>query len=96
MAGWRRFTLVTWPMLAPVTLFVTVITLIRCFSEFELVAVLTRGGPSGATEMMLYTLYQEAFRYFDIGIASALAVLFLGFVAVLSIAQVRAFDRGGR
>ncbi|MEM8553027.1 MAG: sugar ABC transporter permease, partial [Pseudomonadota bacterium] len=49
--GWRRFELVTWPMLGPVTVFVTVITLIRTLSEFELVAVLTQGGPDGATEM---------------------------------------------
>ncbi|MGR3512105.1 MAG: carbohydrate ABC transporter permease [Paracoccaceae bacterium] len=86
--GWKRFTLVTWPMLAPVTLFVSVITLIRSFGEFELVAVLTQGGPDGATEMVLYTLYQEAFRFFDIGRASALAVLFLGFVMIVSLAQI--------
>ncbi|WP_235890836.1 carbohydrate ABC transporter permease [Pararhizobium mangrovi] len=93
--GWGRFTLVTWPQLAPVTLFVTVITLIRCFSEFETVAVLTNGGPSGATDMILFTLYQQAFRYFDIGVASALAVAFLLFVALLSIVQVSLFERGG-
>lgn len=93
--GWSRFTLVTLPTLAPVTLFVTVITLIRSVSEFETVAVLTQGGPSGATEMLLYTLYQQAFRYFDVGAAAALAVVFLLLVGVLSILQVRLFDRGG-
>ena len=91
--GWKRFTLVTWPMLGPVTLFVSVITLVRSFSEFESVAVLTQGGPSGATDMMLYTLYQEAFRFFDIGTASAIAITFLGFVAGLSILQVAVLDR---
>jgi multiple sugar transport system permease protein len=91
--GWRRFTLVTWPMLAPVTLFVTVITLIRAFGEFELVAVLTNGGPDGATEMVLFTLYQEAFRFFDIGRASALAAVFLGFVMALSLLQIRLAER---
>ena len=91
--GWKRFTLVTWPMLGPVTLFVSVITLVRSFSEFESVAVLTQGGPSGATDMMLYTLYQEAFRFFDIGTASAIAITFLGFVAGLSILQVGVLDR---
>lgn len=91
--GWSRFTMVTWPMLGPVTLFVTVITLIRALSEFEMIAVLTLGGPNGATEMLLYTLYHNAFRYFDIGLASALAVAFLGFVAAVSVLQVRVFDR---
>jgi multiple sugar transport system permease protein len=92
-AGWRRFTLITWPLLAPVTLFVTTITLIRSFSEFETVAVLTSGGPNGATDMMLYTLYEEAFRFFNIGLAAAIAVTFLAFVAGLSILKVRVFDR---
>lgn len=92
-SGWRRFTLVTWPLLGPVTLFVTTITLIRAVSEFETVAVLTSGGPNGATDMMLYTLYEEAFRYFDIGLAAAISVSFLGFVAALSILKVRMFDR---
>jgi len=92
-AGWGRFTLVTWPLLAPVTLFVTTITLIRSFSEFETVAVLTSGGPNGATDMMLYTLYEEAFRFFNIGLAAAIAVTFLAFVAGLSILKVRVFDR---
>jgi len=91
--GWKRFTLVTWPMLGPVTLFVTTITLIRAFSEFETVAVLTSGGPNGATDMMLYTLYEEAFRFFDIGLAAAISVAFLGFVAGLSILKVRVFDK---
>ena len=91
--GWRRFTLVTWPLLGPVTLFVTTITLIRAVSEFETVAVLTNGGPNGATDMMLYTLFNEAFRYFDIGLASALAVTFLGLVAGVSVLKVGYFDR---
>ena len=92
-AGWDRFVFITWPMLGPVTLFVATITLIRAFSEFETVAVLTSGGPNGATDMMLYTLYDEAFRFFDIGVASALAVVFLGFVAGLSILKVRVLDK---
>lgn len=90
--GWGRFTLVTWPMLGPVTLFVAVVTLIRSFSEFETVAVLTLGGPNNATAMILYTLYEQAFRFFDIGLASALAVAFLGFVAGVSILKVWFFD----
>jgi multiple sugar transport system permease protein len=43
--------------------------------------------------MMLYTLYEEAFRFFNIGLAAAIAVTFLAFVAGLSILKVRVFDR---
>lgn len=80
-------------MLRPVTLFVTTITPIRSVSEFETVAVLTSGGPNGATDRMLYTLDEEAFRFFDVGLASAIAVTFLGFVAGLSIFRMRLLDR---
>jgi multiple sugar transport system permease protein len=94
--GWRRFLLVTAPMLAPVTLFVTVITLIRAFSEFETVAVLTDGGPLRATSVILFQLYEEAFRYLRIGTGSAIAVLFLVGVATLSLMQTILADRRRR
>ncbi len=92
-SGWRRFVLVTWPMLRPITLFVTVITTIRAFSEFDTVAVLTDGGPVHSTSVILFVLYQEAFRYLKIGTGSAIAVLFFLFVALVSFVQVRLADR---
>ena len=91
--GWRRFLLVTAPMLRPVSLFVVVITLIRALSEFETVAVLTGGGPVHATGVVLFALYEEAFRFLKIGTGSALAVLFLAFVAALSLIQTTLSDR---
>jgi multiple sugar transport system permease protein len=91
--GWKKFTLVTLPMLGPVMLFVIVITLIRAFSEFETVAVLTHGGPVGSTQMVQYTLFEEAFRFFKVGMASTIAVTFLLFVATLSLVKVRFLDR---
>jgi multiple sugar transport system permease protein len=92
--GWRRFLLVTWPMLGPVTLFVTVITTIRAFSEFETVAVLTDGGPIHSTTVVLFALYEEAFRYLRIGTGSAIAVVFLVFVATLSLIQSKLSTKG--
>ncbi|ATU95260.1 carbohydrate ABC transporter permease [Phyllobacterium zundukense] len=94
--GWKRFLLVTWPMLAPVTLFVTVMTIIRAFSVFETVAVLTGGGPMKSTSVILYTFYEEGFRYFRVGYASAIAVSFFVFVTILSLVQMRVSERRGR
>lgn len=91
--GWKRFFLVSWPMLGPVTLFVVVITLIRAFSDFEAVLVLTDGGPVRSTAVVLFLLYEEAFRYFKIGTGSAIAVLFLMFVALISWLQWRIGER---
>lgn len=91
--GWDRFLCVTWPMLGPTTMFVVIITAIRGFRVFDTVVVLTEGGPNGATEVLLYTIYTEAFRYFRIGYASALTVVFLAFVSILTLLQARLFDR---
>ena len=91
--GWRKFLLVTWPMLGPVTLFIVVITLIRAVSEFETVAVLTDGGPIRSTNVVLFMLYEEAFRYLKIGTGSAIAVMFLVCVALLTWLQMSLANR---
>lgn len=88
-----RFFGVTWPMLAPTTLFVTITSTIAAFKTFDTVHVLTRGGPLGRTETVLYVMYLEGFQYFRIGYAAALTVAFLLFLVLLSIAQAVAVER---
>lgn len=90
--GWERFRLITWPMLGPVTMFVTVLTAIRSFRVFETVAVLTGGGPNRSTEVLLFTLFEEGFTFFRIGSASALAVVFLVITMALTLLQARLFE----
>jgi multiple sugar transport system permease protein len=92
--GGSRFALVTWPMLAPVTLFTVVITAIRAFQVFDTVQVLTDGGPNKASEVLLHTIYAEAFGYFRVGYAAALVVVFLVFILALS--AIRVFVLGRR
>jgi multiple sugar transport system permease protein len=92
--GPSRFALVTWPMLAPVTLFTVVITAIRAFQVFDTVQVLTDGGPNKASEVLLHTIYAEAFGYFRVGYAAALVVVFLVFILALS--AIRVFVLGRR
>jgi multiple sugar transport system permease protein len=86
-----RFLTVTWPMLGPTTLFVVVTTSITAFKVFETVAVLTHG--RSGSETMLYDLYLEGFEYANTGYASALTILFLAIVLVLSIGQTVHLDR---
>ena len=69
--GWERFWTVTWPMLGPTTLFVTVITATGAFRVFETVATLTRGGPAFASDVLVYAIYREGFVYFKAGYSSA-------------------------
>jgi multiple sugar transport system permease protein len=91
--GGARFRLVTWPMLAPVTLFTVVITAIRAFQVFDTVQVLTDGGPNKASAVLLHTIYAEAFGFFRVGYAAALVVVFLVFILALSAIRVFVLDR---
>jgi multiple sugar transport system permease protein len=88
-----RFLRVTWPMLGPTTMFVTITSTITAFKVFDTVVVLTRGGPLGSTETLLYVLYLEGFQYFRTGYAAATTVALLAFLVLLSILQARVIDR---
>lgn len=92
---WSRFWNITLPLLAPTTLFVLVLSMIGSFQVFDIVFVLTRGGPLGATKVLVYYLYEHAFKYFDMGYASAVAYLLFAVLFVLTLVQVRAFRNRG-
>lgn len=86
-----RFLSVTWPQLAPTTLFVAVTTSITSFKVFDTVAALTRG--RDGTEVLLYAIYLEGFQYFKMGYAAALTVLFLLIILAFSLLQAFRLDR---
>ncbi|WFS60905.1 sugar ABC transporter permease [Pseudodesulfovibrio thermohalotolerans] len=88
-SGWSRFWLVTWPLLSPVTLFVSIITTIRSFQVFDAVHVLTQGGPNNASEVLIYTMFKEAFEFFRTGYASAITVIFL--LCVLGFTLIKTY-----
>ncbi len=85
--GWRRHLHITLPLLLPTTLFVVVINTIRSLQVFIEVFVMTRGGPLDSTLTTVYYLYDQGFRYFDMGYASAIAYLL--FVLILAFALVQ-------
>lgn len=91
--GPDRFLRVTWPLLGPTTMFVTITSTITAFKVFDTVVVLTRGGPLGSTETLLYVLYLEGFQYFRTGYAAAMTVVLLVFLVLLSVLQARVIDR---
>ena len=90
---WSRFWVVTWPMLGPTTLFVLTITVINAVKVFETVATLTQGGPAKASEVLLWTIYQEGFVFLHIGTASAMAVIFIVVLLTLLLIQTRILER---
>ena len=75
------------PLLSPTILFVMIITTISSFQVFDLVFMMTKGGPENATNVLVYWLYQEGFEYFNIGQASCIAYVLFTIIAVLSIFQ---------
>lgn len=92
-SGIDRFRLVTWPMLGPTTLFVTTISIINAVKVFETVQTLTEGGPNRASEVLLFTIYEEGFVYLRVGSASAMTVVFLVLLVGLMLVQYRVMDR---
>ena len=92
--AWARFWLVTWPLLRPVTTFVVVISGIRSFQVFDAVHVLTKGGPSKSSEVLIHTMYTEGFEFFRSGYGAALTVVFLAFILLLTLIKSRLADRG--
>jgi len=88
-----RFLKVTWPMLGPTTMFVTVTTFITAFKIFDTVAVMTHGGPMGSSEVLLYAIYLEGFQYFHMSYAATLTLIFLAFTLVFSVMQTVVLDR---
>lgn len=92
-SGWSRFWLVTWPMLGPTVLLVSVITMTRVIRVFDTVRTLTQGGPNMASEVLLHTIYQEGFHYFRFGYSAAITLVFLAVVLFLVLVQTRIADR---
>lgn len=90
---WERFWTVTWPMLGPTTLFVTVITATGAFRVFETVATLTQGGPAFASDVLVYAMYREGFVYFKAGYSSAITMVFFAMVLLVTVLKFRVLER---
>lgn len=86
---WNKFKYVTWPLLAPTTFFILVISIINRFKIFATVHTMTKGGPAGATEVIVYFLYNQAFQYFKIGYAFAVAYILFMIMFCLTLIQWR-------
>ncbi|MEM1031381.1 MAG: sugar ABC transporter permease [Myxococcota bacterium] len=93
---WRRFRYVTWPLLRPTAAFVTTTSLILSFQAFDIVRVMTQGGPIEATTVFVYAIYESVFMNLRVGRASALTVVFFGLLLALSALQLWGWRSGRR
>jgi ABC-type sugar transport system permease subunit len=80
---WKSFWKITMPLLSPVLFFVIFMLIINSFQVFGAVAIMTQGRPLGSTNVVLYYIYQQGFRFFDSGIASAAS--WIVFMIILAI-----------
>lgn len=87
-SGWQVFRMVIWPSLAPATLVIVVITMIGSFKVFDHIFLMTGGGPENGTLVLAFYIYQQAFEFFNIGYAAALAMIMFGIVLVLTVIQI--------
>ncbi len=91
--GWNRFRHITIPLLKPILLYVLVTSTINAFNVFTQVYVMTLGSqaaPGKAVRVLLFDIYENGFRYFRLGYASAEAVILTIIVIVLTIIQFKA------
>jgi len=88
----QNFRYISWPLLSPSTLFITVIMTVRALTSFDTIKVMTNGGPNKSTQILSLLLYQEAFQFFNIGYASSIAVVYFVLVLMLALAQMK-FDK---
>lgn len=93
---WSRFANVTWPMLRPTTAFVSTTSLIVSFQAFDIVRVMTQGGPTHSTTVFVYAIYEHVFQNLRAGRASAMVVVFFGVLLLLTLLQLWTWRMGGR
>lgn len=86
-SAWQRFRRVTFPLLSPTTFFVAVMAVIDSFQAIDQVYLMTQGGPGNETNLFIFYIYQNAFRFFDMGYASAVSgILFLLLLGLTALA----------
>lgn len=87
--SWSLFRHITLPLLAPTTLFVSVIEVISSLQAFTQPYIITQGGPADATRLFVFHVYEAGFGQLDFGYASALAFLMFAVILVLTVVQLR-------
>lgn len=90
---WQRFWGVTFPMISPSVFLVSIMALINNFQAFDLMYVMTEGGPQNATTNLVVYLYQQGFQYFDIGYGSAIALVLFAMILAVTLVQWRVGER---
>ncbi len=91
-AFWR-FRSVTLPMLSPITFFVVLTSILNSFQAFDIIRVMTRGGPVNSTNTLVYYVYEQGFVAFNAGRGSAAAIILFSVMLIITLFQLRYSER---
>lgn len=87
--GWQQFRNITLPMISPTTFFVLVMSTISSFQVFEQTYIMTKGGPAYSTLTLVYYIFQQAFQWYHMGYAAALAYVLFAVILVVTLLQAK-------
>lgn len=90
---WYIFRRITFPLLMPTTLFVTINAVINSFKMVDHLFILTKGGPDNASNLLLYYIFEVAFSFLDEAYASTLTVVLLTVLAIIAVGQFTLMDK---
>ena len=85
--SFETFRNITIPLLSSTIFFVVIITAVSSFQVFDLIYLMTQGGPFDSTNVLVYSIYKDAFEYFNVGRASAAAYVLFAVILVLTLLQ---------
>ncbi|UVY84732.1 sugar ABC transporter permease [Brachybacterium sp. NBEC-018] len=94
-SGWSLFRHMTLPLLRPITFFLSITGIISAAQTFDIISIMTGGGPGTSSSTLSWMVYEEAFKNFDIGRASAAATVLLVILLVITWVQVRYSQKQG-
>ena len=80
-------------MISPILFFVILTNIIASFEVFETINVMTQGGPGNSTNTLVFSIYKQGFEYYRVGYASAMAVVLMLFVAIITLIYFKALER---
>jgi sn-glycerol 3-phosphate transport system permease protein len=89
----RTFVQIVLPLLSPVVFFLIIVSIINAFQSFGQIHILTKGGPAGATEVFVYSIYKEAFLNYQFGTGSAMALVLFAIILILTVIQFAILER---
>lgn len=92
-SAWQRFRYITLPLMRPFLLVAFLLRGMDAFRVFDIVFVLTSGGPGRATEVISLTAFRSAFRFFEMGYTAALTIILLGLMLSANFGLLRLFQR---